>query len=403
MGTEIRTIERDRVDDYNRAVWRGFHDPTADDAEVAHRRDRWQDGRWWAALDDDAIVATVRTLPLDTTMPGGVPLTSCAVTAVTTASSHRRRGLMASMLVASLRDGRERGEPLSTLIAAEYPIYGRFGFGPATEHATYRLHAGGRWRTEGEGTVTLVDADALLAVAPAVYDAHRLSSPSENARDEFVWGMVVHGSPSKPRKGFQALCHDDHGTVTGYLLYTIDTAFDGRRANGTLKVEELMASTPGAAARLWRHAAETDWVRTVTADDRSVDEPLAWWLADGRDLVQTARSDFVWARPLDTVTCLAGRTYAAPLDAVLEVVDPVGVSGGRFRVRTDGGPATCSPTTDSPDLTLPVATLGTVLLGGRSLRTLAVAGLADEHRPGTVDRADAAFRSTVTPWSATWF
>jgi hypothetical protein len=52
---------------------------------------------------------------------------------------------------------------------------------------------------------------------------------------------------------------------------------------------------------------------------------------------------------------------------------------------------------------MPAATLGAVLLGGRSLRTLAVAGLADEHRAGAVDRADAAFRSAVTPWSATWF
>lgn len=403
MGIEIRTIDQDRVDDYNGAVWHGFHEPSIEQADLEFRRERWLPGRWWAALDDDAIVSTVRTLPLATTMPGGAVLTSCGVTAVTTAPTHRRRGLMGRALHSALVMGREHGEPLSTLIAAEWPIYGRFGFGAATEHASYRIHAGARWLTEGDGTVESVDAATLLAEAPAVYDAHRVTSPSEIARDEWIWRTDVHGPPSKPRKGFQVLCRDAARAVTGYAMYTIDTAFDGRRPNGTLKVEELVATTPGAEARLWRYLCEVDWIRTVTVENRSVDERLPWWLADGRDVVQTERADFVWARPIDVVACLSTRTYAAPVDVTIDVVDPLDISAGRYRLRSDGGAGTGERTTATPDLTLPVATLGAVLLGGRSLRTFAAAGLADEHRPGAVATADAAFRSTTTPWSATWF
>lgn len=403
MAIEIRTVGPDRVDDFNRAVWRGFHDPDIDERDVEVRRQRHLDGRWWAAIDDGAIVATLRTLPLETTLPGGATPASCGVTAVTTSHSHRRRGLMARMMRAALADGHERAEPFATLIAAEYPIYGRFGFGAATEHVSYKVHTGGHWLTAGEGTIELVSPDTLLERAPGVYDAHRSTSPSEIHRDDWSWRMDVLGFPSKPRRGFQAVCRDATGTVTGYVMYTIDTAFDGRRPNNTLKVEDLVAVSPAAEARLWRHVCEVDWVRTVTAENRSVDERLPWWLENGRDVVQTERADLVWARPLDVAACLSQRTYAAPLAAVIEVVDPLGLSGGRFRVRTDGGAGTCEPTTETPDLTLPIATLGSVLFGGHSLRTLADVGRADEHTGGALRAADVAFRGEVAPWSTTWF
>jgi predicted acetyltransferase len=55
-----------------------------------------------------------------------------ALTNVTVAGTHRRRGLMSRMVGGSLRAASERGDAISTLIAAEWPIYGRFGYAPAT-------------------------------------------------------------------------------------------------------------------------------------------------------------------------------------------------------------------------------------------------------------------------------
>ena len=70
-----------------------------------------------------------------------------------------------------------------------------------------------------------------------------------------------------------------------------------------------------------------------------------------------------------------------------------------------GGPdgATCIPTAASADLTLGVAALGTVCLGGYGLHTLAAAGLVDEHTAGAVGRADRMFRADRAPWCSTWF
>jgi predicted acetyltransferase len=403
MSIEIRPIGQDEVDDYSTAVSRGFHRPVANPKDAELRRERWLEGRWWAAFDGASIVATVRTLPLETTMQGGAPVVSCAVTAVTTAASHRRRGIMSQLMAAAIRDGRERGEPITSLIAAEYPIYGRFGFGPSSEHASYTFHLPARWRTEPCGTVEMADGPTFLELAPAIYDRHRRQAPTELARDSWSWQRTLEGWPSEPRTGFQAIVRDGHGKPSGYVMYTVDSKFEHRRAVASLKVEELIAADPAAEHALWQFVAGVDWVRSVTANDRSVDERLGWWLDDARDMAQTSRSDFVWTRPLDTAEALAARSYSAPLDLVISVVDPLELSGGTFRLTANTESATCRPVSEPADITVPMFTLGAILFGGFSLRTLAAAGRADEHTPGAIARVDAAFRGPATPWSATWF
>ena len=42
------------------------------------------------------------------------------------------------MMSQDLAAAKERGDVVATLIAAEYPIYGRYGFGPATIHTLAR-------------------------------------------------------------------------------------------------------------------------------------------------------------------------------------------------------------------------------------------------------------------------
>ena len=200
---------------------------------------------------------------------------------------------------------------------------------------------------------------------------------------------------SEPWKGFQALCRDETGTVTGYVLYKIDAKFDGRRPAGVVTVDLLVGATPAVEARLWRYVCEIDWARKVVAHSRRGNELLPHWLTDGRAVVQSERSDFLWARPLDVAACLAGRTYAAPLDTTIEVVDPLGLSNGRWRVQTDGGgsAATVTTATGPADLTVPVATVGAVLFGSTSWWVLHATGGVDEHTAGALAAAEAAFHS----------
>ncbi len=65
--------------------------------------------------------------------------------------------------------------------------------------------------------------------------------------------------------------------------------------------------------------------------------------------------------------------------------------------------ASCARTTASAELTVDVAVLGSIYLGGYGLRWLAAGGLADEAAPGALGKADAMFRSPIAPWCSTGF
>lgn len=403
MAIEIRPIESDEVGDYLRAALRGFHVNRVSDVQIEQRRRQYEAGRFWVALDGAEIVGTLRSAPLGTTMPGGGELPTAGVTNVTVAATHRRQGLMARLLTAELRAARERGEPLTSLIAAEWPIYGRFGFGPAVDYTEYQLDAAAVWTNPGEGTVEMVDPATLLAHAPATYERHRATSVGEITRHESWWESITHVVELDPWKGFQVLCRDDAGEVSGYAVYEIGEEWVHRKPKATLKLNELVSATAGAEARLWRYLCEIDWVTTVEAETRRLREPLHHWVVDGRALTLTERTEMVWARPLDVPAALTGRQYAATGTVVFEVDDPIKLAGGRFLLETDGVATACTTTTAAPDFSLPMFALGAVVYGGTSLLDLQAGGLVTEHQPGSVLRADRMFRWPVEPWSATWF
>jgi predicted acetyltransferase len=406
MGVEVRTITSDELEPWGAAMMRGFlGQPREGWAEFA--RPHYDLARAWAAFDGDRVVGTLRSFESELTVPGGAMLPSAALTQVTVASTHRRQGLLRRMLEPDLAAAKERGEPVGILIAAEFPIYGRFGYGSAADHVLYEIDARTvRFVNDGTGTVELVDASALRQEAPALYEQFRRSQPGAITRSDQWWDVslqIVAAPGEKPFKGYFALHRNDSGQPEGYVRYRSDGHWDARRPNVTLTVEEMLAVTPGAYARLWRYCCEVDWVGRVEAQDRNSDEALPWIVADARHVVQKWRSDFLWMRPLDTPAALAARTYLAPGRVVLEVIDPYGFARGRFVL--DGGPdgATCTPTTEAPQVTLTADALGAAYLGNVTLNTLAKAGQAIANDDRGFASADAMFRSAVAPWCTTWF
>jgi hypothetical protein len=105
-------------------------DPADAIADAPARAASWNAERAWGARSDGRWVATLRTEPRAITVPGAplgaADLVADALTNVTVAATHRRLGLLRSMLTESLLAARENGEAVSALIAAEWPIYGRY-------------------------------------------------------------------------------------------------------------------------------------------------------------------------------------------------------------------------------------------------------------------------------------
>jgi predicted acetyltransferase len=408
MSAEIRTVAPDEFEAFVEAVSTGFLDrPNV--ARVAELvRPWWEPGRTWGAWDGSRFVGTFRSWATEITVPGGARLSASAVSAVTVSPTHRRQGLLTRMTAAEHGAIRERGEALGLLYASEYPIYGRFGYGPATRTATWTLSP-----RSTSFTGAPVSGVELASPGPEtrdtirdVFDAWRLHQPGEIRRRPFRWdddlGLV--DSPwGETWKGFLALHRDGSGAVDGYVRYRGEEKWVDRQPSATLRVNELHALTPESYRALWRYIGEIDLVGTIVAEGRAPSEQLPWLLTNHRAAVPSDMGEALWVRIFDVARALEARTYERTGSLVLEVVDRE--AGEPLRVALDVTPdgATCRATDRSPDLTLPVAALGAAYLGGTRLRDIVIGTGADEHRQGALQQADALLRTADEPWCSTFF
>ena len=165
-----------------------------------------------------------------------------------------------------------------------------------------------------------------------------------------------------------------------------------------------MTLTPRARQALWRHVLDVDLVRAVHMGGQPVDDPIRWWLANPRAMKVSRYGDFFWTRVLDIETTLAARRYRLDTELVLEIDDALFAENtGRYVLSIENGDASCGRTDKTADLVMPIASLGSLLLGGVTASNLARGGAIRELSDGALARCDAAFSSDVAPWSATWF
>lgn len=407
MVAEIRTITPAELYPWSVAARRGFLNPSeADDSE--QRRAFLPLERTWGAFDGDRILATLRSFPVELTVPGAVGLPAAAVTQVTTTATHRRQGLAGRLVLADLAASREREEPLSILIAAEWPIYGRWGYGPATESQTFTVESHRtRVAADSSCSMDLVDRAEFRSAAMDLYDRTRRRQVGEISRPEWFWDLdlgilALPGRPEVPL-GFHLLARTSGGSVVGAARYRVDSNWDGMLPSATLTVDALMSADVDAHIALWSYLLSVDLVTQVKAADRPVDEVLPWLLSDPRRAQPSKRHDFLWCRVLDVPAALSARRYRVEGRVVLEVTDPQGIAAGRYELEAGPDGALCSPSTRSVDITMPVATLGAVLLGGFSVEQLSRARWAEEDRAGGLKTADLLFSTAAPPWCSTWF
>jgi predicted acetyltransferase len=163
---------------------------------------------------------------------------------------------------------------------------------------------------------------------------------------------------------------------------------------GSVAVTEVVAETPEAHAGLWRFLLGLDLVRTLQWRLAPEHDALAH-LLESYDAVDRRAGDGLFVRLLDVDAALSARSYAIPLDVVLEVDDPFCPwNSGRHRLREDR----CEPTDAPADLALGAEALGAIYLGGTPLTALATAGRVRELQPGALAEAATAFRGAVEPW-----
>ena len=416
----LDTADRERSRLWLLAEGRGFHEQTPSDHVLETQADTNLDDRVVGVWDDtlaspDTPVGTVRSWQTNLTVPGGGTVPAWAISGVTVAATHRRRGIARAVLTSELRATRDLGLPLAALTVSEATIYGRYGFGPAAYQAPYEIDTRrSRWiGPVPAGRVQFVSAESILADGPAVFERARLSSPGEIDRRDSWWKrtLALTGSEPDTKRRIRVVRYDDGGGIAeGFAIYEVTLVVDA--SPGRLTLIDLVAATDDAYAALWRFILEMDLVNVVSAPLRSVSEPLSWQIADGRAIRKTDQRDHLWLRILDVREALERRRFAAAGDYVLTVDDDLGFADGTYllSVGADGSGVVRSVGEDAAEIPagaaqvkLSVADLAAIYLGGSSAKDLTRAGRIIEKSPDAAARLDAAFRSERPPRLSIWF
>jgi predicted acetyltransferase len=353
------------------------------------------------------MVGTNMSFPFEMTLPGGATIAAGGVSGVTVAATHRRQGILRSMMAHQLDDLAARGEPVAILNASEASIYGRFGYGLAQLYQSWTIdprRAAFRQPVRTDLRLRLLDRETAKDVLTPIYDGWRRTVAGALSQSDGWWDSVLAAHRSWRGGGeiFVVVCEpgDDH--QGGYAIYTIDNSFE--TPNWKLDLRELVAVDDDVEARLWRYVLDVDLVGSVAVEARPLDDPLRWRMVDGRQVVTTRVFDYLYVRLLDIPAAFGARRYPVTDRLVVEVDDAVRPAvAGRYAI--EGGPdgAACAPTEDPPDLHLDVADLGSLLLGGVAARDLARTGRIAERAAGAVDRATTFFGWPAAPFCVTRF
>ncbi|WP_432076080.1 GNAT family N-acetyltransferase [Streptomyces wuyuanensis] len=404
MTTELRVLRREEWDQWYGKLELAFGGVPESPAE----RELWNEltecERSIGVWDRGECVGTAGAFSFRVSVPGGSLVPAAGVTMVSVAATHRRRGVLTSMMRCQLDDVRERGEPLALLTASEPEIYGRFGYGIATHQLSLDIDTVRARITAPPGT-----DDVRLRFAPvaesaeaceAVYRSRIGSRPGMLARTP-GWERLPLLDPPADREGasaMQCVLAERDGDVVGYVRFHNKPEWDASGANGSLLLRDIEALDPAAYAALWQFLFGIDLTSRIRVRNRPVDDPLLHLVTDVRRCGVRVR-DSLHARLVDVGEALAARTYRTPVDVVLEVEDAFCPwNEGRWRLSGDARGASCERTAGAADLAVSARDLGAAYLGGVTLSSLAGAGRVHELRGGALAEASTAFASDPAPW-----
>jgi predicted acetyltransferase len=281
---------------------------------------------------------------------------------------------------------------VAALGASEGSIYGRFGYGPATREIDWTCPRG--ILPFLDGSLELVDRDTALRVLPAIH---------ETARRHHVGDVRAY-----PGRFVDLVPADAYVVVAGegdgYAVYRLERP-DLYSSHCTLIVEHLIAATDSAYRSLWSYLVNLDLIEHVVARGRPESEVLPLLLDDHRKVTVTAATDHLWIRLVDLPAALSARGYGYAGSLVLKVTDDACPwNTGRWRLDSGLDGATCRRATsfEPTDLTMDVAALGSLYLGGVAPGPLAAAGRLT-GTPQALLRAAALFATPTPPWCSIGF
>lgn len=307
MAVEVRPAHPDDLAEMVAVDYRNFgHTVSPGDVEAV---DKLLDlDRFVVAVDGDRIVGLGGTYQMELTVPGGTTVPCSGVTWVSVLASHRRRGILRSMMESLDELAAELEEPALALTASEGPIYERFGYGVATrtraivlDRRRAQIDSTQLHRSQQPEPVDLVFAADHVDEMLAIYDRYRVTQPGEVSRSEALFREL---NLQRDKPVFAAL-HPD-----GYAIWEIEPDWQRGHPAHKLAIVDFVAATPVAHVSLWHVLLSVDLVGPIRSF-RAVGpgDPLPSFLTDPRALRTIEDNDGLWVKVADAVTCFGARSY----------------------------------------------------------------------------------------------
>ena len=402
MPITTRPITEDERLKFRKQISVGFGDDLEDPEQGAEHFEALMPlDRTVAALDGGEIVGTLGAYPFDVTVPGGASMPTAGTTMVTVQNTHRRQGVMRSMMRDHLDDTAARGEALAALWSSEAPIYGRFGFGHATSRDVVEISKDALVvERPSEGAVRAIDAADVTTLLRDVYDRVRRAKPGMLSRNPDWWKHNVADDPEFRRGGSSAkrfVIYESDGGVEGYVIYRQKSDWNNFLPEGKVKVSEVVAATDRAHSGLWHYLGNVDLFPIITHWNMPTDDPLWWKLRDPRRAIRK-RSDALYVRIIDVPAALGARTYEGDGAIRIGVDDPFRAdTTGVYELAATDGEGKAVTVDGDADVRLRIDALGALYLGGSNARSMASAGLIDGE-PDAVATLHRLFHTVAEPW-----
>lgn len=344
-------------------------------------------------------VGTFEIYPGTVNIGGGSLAKAGLVSEVTVRPTHKRRGILRTMMELNLDRLAASGVPFALLIAAAGDLYGRFGFEAVGYSRTVRICAkdqfkyqeGVRKTVSRSGSVETVTLGWLFPRREQVYrEYHSLMRLSVYPHDGFAEYTYFENASDEFKSTYRAAIHTDQsGKMDGYVIY--NTA-----RKETTEVTELIATNAAAELALWEHLVSIELVGAIEAKLYAAPSTLELALTDQRIVETKSWDDSLWVRTLDPIFALSQRAYStaarlAGMGIVFEVQDPQGYAAGTFSLQLDEGGAELRRVDEPAQVQVSIRGLSSLVFGSAPPHILAGAGHITGATPAVVEYLDAMF------------
>ncbi|ELZ80774.1 hypothetical protein C454_10726 [Haloferax gibbonsii ATCC 33959] len=291
------------------------------------------------------------------------------ISAVASPPEARRRGHVGAMLDDLLAEFRDTGRYLSALWPFEYDFYRRFGWATANNYAKTTVPPDelGAVAADPAGEFVRLDADDWARVKD-VYATAATEDLAVDRSEGWIRHRLFRGWDGDPF----VYGWERDGDLRGYVVYDVSGDWESR----TLSVNELVAVDAEARAQLFRFLRDHDsQVDEVVLSSERESTRLIDGLTDPRAATVEIKPGPM-VRIVDVPAALEAVSFPgdAACDLVLAVADDrCDWNDESFRVVVGDGEARVEPDGDDadPDATVEIGALSQLLVGARSVESLA--------------------------------